>query len=86
MNQKVYTTLKIYFIVKDIDVFETKYDNYFNDLECVYQTGNHTYEGKFFCSLKMTSVNPIIPCKGVFNSCDVLERSLSLKWFCCSSS
>ena len=50
---KVYTTSKIYFIVKDIDDFKNKYDKYFKDLEEVYQTGSHSYDGKDFYNIQM---------------------------------
>jgi hypothetical protein len=52
-KSKVYTTSKIYFVVKDIEVFKTKYDTYFNELEEVYKTGNHTYEGKYFYNIQL---------------------------------
>ena len=58
---KTYTTSKIYFIVKDIDDFEQKYDKYFNDLDEVYQTGSHTYDGKNFYNIQMDYR------KGMFN-------------------
>ena len=44
MSKNDYTTNKIYFCIKDIKDFTTKYDSYFLKLNEVYATSTYTYK------------------------------------------
>jgi len=44
MSKNDYTTNKIYFVIKDIKDFTTKYDSYFLKLPEVYATSSYTYK------------------------------------------